>query len=225
MKTATELQKDVLEELDWEPAVSAADVGVTIEDGIVTLTGDVASYEEKIAAENAAKRVGGVRGVANDLRVRLPEVMERTDTDIAKIAANALEWSVHVPSDHITVTVKDGWLTLEGDVDWFFQKEAAGRAVRSLTGVKGVSNLIRVKPRLRAEDLKAKIGDALRRSASLDAEHILVKVEGGGVVLSGAVRSWAEREDAEKAAWAAPGVQNVDNRITIETGVLSGSAF
>jgi osmotically-inducible protein OsmY len=220
MTNEKKLQNDVMDELAWDPAIDATRIGVTVNDDIVTLTGTVKSYHEKYMAEKAVKRVNGVRGVANDLKVYLPRTMARTDTDIAKVALNALDWSVNVPSDEITVTVKDAWITLEGDVGWNFQKEAAERTVRSLAGVKGVTNLIRIRPHVTPENIKARIGDALRRTASLDAQHLRVEVEAGKVTLTGAVRSWPERKDAENAAWAAPGVFEVINNVTIEPEVL-----
>jgi osmotically-inducible protein OsmY len=220
--TDLELKKAIEAELDFEPSIDAAEVGVAVKDGIVTLTGRIDSYWAKVAAERAVFRVAGVNAVANDLEVRLPTASERTDEDIARAARNALEWDVLLPSDTIRVAVSKGWITLEGSVDWQYQKQAAERAVRGLTGVRGVSNLIEVKPHARPTQVKAQIQEALKRSAELDANRIVVETDGDKVILRGTVRSWAEREEAERAAWRAPGVRSVDNRITV--GSLAAAA-
>jgi osmotically-inducible protein OsmY len=215
MKTDEELQHDVMEELKWEPSVNPAEIGVTVKDSVVTLTGYVDSYPQRWAAERAVKRVSGVKAVAEEIEVRLPAIHQRTDSDIALAAVNALEWNVAVPHDHIKVIVRDGWLTLEGEVDLCYQRRAAEDAVRHLIGVRGVTSLIAVKSKARPDELKANIENALKRNAQLNGRRITVETWGDRVMLYDAVFSLAEQEEAERVAWSAPGVNDVENYITI----------
>jgi osmotically-inducible protein OsmY len=212
-RTDQEVQTDVLAELRWDLSASAKDIGVAVKDGVVTLTGTVDTYLNKWKAERAAHRVGGVTAVANDITVRT--VGERTDSDIAAAAVYALKWNASIPAEKIHVTVDKGWVTLEGEVEWQYQKQEAERAVRGLWGVKGVSNLVTVKPLASPADLKKKIEDALVRNAEVDANNITVEVQGSKIILKGKVRSWAERQEAERTAWLAPGITSVDNQIRL----------
>ena len=214
-RTDTQLQADVLAELKWDPRVQPNEIGVSVKDGVITLSGNVDSYTKKWAAEERAHKVRGVKAVANDIEVRLPGSSERTDADIAAAAVRALEWDAFMPTDCVHVTVSKGWVTLEGDVEWQYQRNAAERAVRNLIGVKGVSNLIKVTPKVAPSEVKQRIEQALKRITEEDAKRIAVEVEGSKVTLRGTVRSWAERQDAERTAWSAPGVTAVDNRISI----------
>jgi osmotically-inducible protein OsmY len=214
VKTDEEIQKDVLAELKWDARIQPNEIGVSVKDGIVTLTGWVDSYLKKWSAEDVAHRVDGVKGIANDIEVKL--ATERTDPDIAAAAVHALEWDAFVPSDKVQVTVSKGWVTLRGEVEWQYQREDAERVVRRLAGVKGVTNLITVKPRVTASELKKKIEDALVRNAEIDANKITVEVQGSKAILKGSVRAWAEREEAERVAWSAPGITSVENRITLQ---------
>lgn len=223
MTTATiirpdqEIQRDLLEELQWEARVQPNEIGAAVRDGIVTLTGFVDNYAKKWAAERAAHRVRGVRAVANDIEVQLPTSAQRTDADIATAASRALEWDAFVPIQDLDVTVSNGWVVVRGEVEWEYQRRAAERSVRRLSGVRGVTNGITVRPRPlpSSNDLLQRIERALVRSVETDAEHITVDINGDRVVLGGTVRSWLEREEAERVAWSSPGVTLVENQIKV----------
>jgi len=216
MKKDSELQHDVLAELEWEPTVDAAEIGISVNDGVVTLNGAVKRFPEKWAAEDAALRVAGVKAVANEIEVKLVSGAERSDADIARSAVNALEWNTYIPSDRLKVKVEKGWVKLEGTVEWQYQKDAAENAVCHLIGVRGVTNVIGVKSPATSMNVREKIEKALQRSAEVDAQRITVEAVGDNVILRGSVRSWAERKEAERAAWAAPGVAVVENYIKVD---------
>ena len=215
IRTDEEIRSEVIEELKWDPRVQSNEIGVAVKDEIVTLTGWVNSYLKKVAAEEAALRVPSVKAVANDIEVRLPAFPERTDADIAAAVLNALRWGAVIPIDKINVTVSQGWVTLKGEVDYYFQKIDAERAARRIAGVKGVTNLITIKPHPLPSDLKQSIEKALIRNAQTDAKNITVEVQGSKVILRGTVRSYAEKQAAEETAWSASGVTEVDNRIVV----------
>jgi osmotically-inducible protein OsmY len=213
--TDRQLQEHVQNALDWDPRVDAADIGVSVDKGVVTLRGDVKSYAERTVAEQVALRVYGTQAVANDINVRLGTAAKRNDSDIAQAVLGALRWSSVVPDEKITVSVSNGWVKLSGAVDWEYQRSAAFRAARDLTGVIGVTNLITVEPHVNTTDVQKKMEAALKRSAEIDARRINVSASDGKVVLSGNVHSWFERDEARRAAWAAPGVKEVEDHISI----------
>jgi len=215
-KSNTELQRDVLQELKFEPSIDAAGIGVTANDGIVSLSGYVKSYAAEYTAVHAAERVAGVKAVTDELKVDLPSFHVRNNEDIARAAINALQWDVWVPPDRIKVKVADGWVTLDGEVDFKYQQNAAENAVCNLTGVRGITSLIAIKkPAVMPSEVKANIDYALRRAAEVDAEHITVKVVDDKVILKGDVSSWAERSEAERVAWSTPGVRTVEDDLVI----------
>jgi len=213
MKDDEQLRRDVLAELEYDPSIDARKIGVAVEDGIVTLTGEVSTFAEKWNAERAVERVEGVRGIVNKIEVKI--VGDYTDTDIAREAADALRWNLMVPPGKVIPKVENGYITLTGEMNYDFQRRAAEKAVRYIPGVKGVINLVTIKPKVEPKAIKEKIEDALKRMATVDAENVQVEVQGSEIVLRGTVRSWAERHEAEKAAWSAPGVTSVKNYITV----------
>jgi osmotically-inducible protein OsmY len=215
MKTDAQLHQDIMQALDWEPSLNPIHIDVAIRDGVVTLTGFVTSLTEKWTTEHVVKSVSGVKAVADDLEVRLPTENERTDSDVARAAVTALEWNTSVPHDRITVTVRNGWVTLDGSVDWPYQKTAAEEAVRPLMGVKGVTNTLVVQPKVEATDISAKIAEAFKRNAALEAQKIWVEATGSKIILRGNLHSWIERAEAERIAASAPGVAEVENHISV----------
>ncbi|HEY9222883.1 MAG TPA: BON domain-containing protein [Variovorax sp.] len=216
MKSDTQIRDDVLAELRWDPAINETDVGVIVKDGNVTLTGHLSSYAEKYAAERAVQRVLGVKGVAVELDVRLPSNHQRTDAEIAAAVERAIEWHTLIPTEKVHPKVEKGWVTLSGEAEWDYQRRAAEGAVRNLLGVTGVTNLITLKPRVKADVVEGKIREALERQADREAKKIEVGVAGTSVTLSGKVHSLAERYAAQGAAWSAPGVTRVVNDILVE---------
>lgn len=216
MKTDDEIKRDVEAELRWDPDIDAKDIAVSVKNGVVTLAGFIPSYIQKFEAERDVKRVQGVVGVANDLEVRLPSVDQRPDPDIARDAVEALKMQLPYSYQNFKVVVRGGWITLEGEAEWNYQKERAEMAVRGIKGSKGVINSIAVKPKVVAQEVKRQIETALLRSAEVDAKNIQVEASDGEVVLKGTVHSWFEREQAERAAWQAPGVRKVEDRIVIQ---------
>jgi osmotically-inducible protein OsmY len=215
MKSGSEIERDVRDELKWDPDLDAENIVVSVKDGVVTLAGFVSSYSDRLEAEAAAKRVAGVLAVANDIEVRLPAIDQRPDPDIAKAAVAALKSELPISYDKIKIIVKDGWITLEGVAEWQYQKTTAENAVRKVKGVKGVTNVITVKPKVQPSELQRKILEAFKRNAEVDANRITVEASGSEVILKGTVRSWIEREEAERVAWSAPGVTKVEDRIVV----------
>ena len=215
MRADGDIERDVKEELKWDPDLDASDIAVSVKDGVVTLAGFVKSFTDKYEAEAAAKRVAGVAAVANDLEVRLPAIDQRPDPDIARDAVAAIKSQLPISSEHIKIVVKNSWVTLEGTAEWQYQRNTAETAVRRIKGVKGVTNSIVLKPRAEPTEIKKKIQEAFKRNAQVDADRITVEANGSEVILKGSVRSWIEREEAERAAWAAPGVTKVEDRIVV----------
>lgn len=216
MRTDDEIKRDVETELRWDPAIDSTDVAVAVKDGVVTLTGFMKSYSEKWEAEEAAKSIAGVAAVANDIEVRLPNSDKRPDPEIARDAVNAIKAQLPTTADHIRIIVANGWVTLDGDVEWQYQRNLAELAVTRIKGVMGVYNEIQVKPTVAPTDVKRKIEQALTRSAEVEASNITVEADGGEVTLKGTVHSWVERKEAEKAAWQAPGVTKVHNKLSVK---------
>lgn len=215
MKTDSKIKIDVQDELSWEPSIDETKIGVSVDDGVVTLSGEVDSYAKKMAAEKAAKRVHGVKAVAEDITVKYPSSLEKSDTDVAKAAVNALQWHSSVPNDIVMVKVENGWVYLSGEVNWAYQKESAMNAVKDLLGVRGVSNSISIKQDVKPFQVTDNIEDAFERSARIDAKNITVTTEGHTVTLRGKVHSIKEKEEAEKAAFRAPGVLTVINKLKV----------
>jgi osmotically-inducible protein OsmY len=215
MKTDSQLQHAVSAELQWEPSVHAARIGVEVKDGVVTLAGQVDSHAEKWSAERAAQRVAGVQAMSTELKVHLTGLSKRTDADVAEAVENVLEWTTSLPAGAIQVMVEGGWVTLSGEVDWQYQRQAATDSVRTLMGVTGVSDQISIKPSVTAAAVKSDVEAALKRTSIADAKHITVAVQGSDVTLSGTVRTWDERYTATHSAWGTPGVRNVVDLMTL----------
>jgi osmotically-inducible protein OsmY len=221
MKTDSEIQKDVMEELKWEPLLTASEIGVAVKNRVVTLSGTVDSFYKKEEAENAAKRVSGVMAVAEDIEVKPFATAKKNDTEVARMIADTLKWDTVVQDDKIRVKVEDAWVTLEGIVDWEFQKESVKNSIKNIVGIRGISNDIIVKPSITVKDIKQKISLAFHRSATIDANKVEVDIEGSKAVLTGRVRSWSEKNDAEDAVWKAPGITAIENKLIIDSGVYA----
>jgi osmotically-inducible protein OsmY len=216
MKTDIEIQKDVIDQLKWEPFLNAAEIGVAVKSGIVTLSGQVDTYSKKVLAEKAVKKVSGVKAIAEDIQVGLTPAYKKSDAEIAEAVVNALKWHTMIPEDKIKISVEDGTVKLEGEVEWEYQRNQAKTAVENLMGVRFVTNLVSVKPKITPYELQQKITSSFQRSANIDAARVTAEVIGSKVILRGKVRSFAEKDDAENAVWSAPGVITVENKLTIE---------
>ncbi len=221
MKTDSEIKKDVLDELKWEPFLNASEIGVAVKDGVVTLSGMVDTYTKKQIAEKATRRVKGVKVVAEDIEVKLFSSNVKNDTEIARMITDSLKWHSAIQEEKVKVKVENAWVTIDGEVDWEFQRDAIRSTIENLTGVRGVSNLITIKPVITVNDIKQKISSAFHRNATLDAEKIEVEIRGNKAILSGKVRSWAEKNEAESAVWNAPGISAVINKLEVDTAVLA----
>lgn len=216
MKNDAQIQKDVIDELNWEPSLNASEIGVTVKNSVVTLSGKVDTYLKKLTAEKAAKRVAGVKAIAEDIQVGIIPGLRKTDAEIAEAVLNALQWHTVIQEEKVKIQVEDGKVILEGEVEWEYQRVSAKTAIENLAGVRSITNLISIKPAIKSSDILQKISSAFHRSAKVDAGKITVEVKGNLVTLKGKVRSIAEKEDAESAAWAAPGVTSVDNKLEVD---------
>lgn len=217
MKSDSQIQKDVMEELKWQPYLSSSEIGVAVKNGIVTLSGQVDSYSKKLAAENITRKVSGVKAVAEDIQVGISPVFRKTDAEIAEALVNALKWHSAVQEEKIKIKVEDGVVRLEGEVEWEYQRTNVKSAIENLTGVRSVINLITVKPKISPAEIQNEIAAAFHRSATIDSGKVFAEVSGSKVILRGTVRSFAEKEDAQSAAWNAPGVTSVESKLEIET--------
>ena len=216
MKSDIQIQKDVMDELKSQPFLNASEIGVAVKNGIVTLSGQIDTYSKKLSAEKAAKKVAGVKAIAEDIQIGVSPAYNKTDTEIAEAVLNALKWHTAVEEEKIKIKVENGNVTLEGEAEWDFQRSNAKTAIENLTGVRSVFNLITVKPKITASDIEQKISAAFHRSATIDAGKITADVMGSRVTLRGTVHSYTEKEDAENAAWNAPGVLSIENKLEIE---------
>ncbi len=217
MKSDNQIQKDVMEQLKWEPFLNASEIGVAVKNGVVTLSGSVDSYSKKVAAENAAKKIAGVKAIAEDIQIGVSPAYSKSDTEIAEAVLNALKWHSAVQEEKIKIKVENGNVRLDGEVEWEYQRTSVRSAIEHLAGVRSVINLIAVKPKVKPTDIQQKISSAFHRSATIDAGKITAEVTGSKVTLHGKVRSLAEKQDAENAAWNAPGVTIVESGLEVET--------